>query len=76
MFIEKIGCGDRRGTWTCIGTCVLHNMCEMLGDGFDQDWLEGINVQESSHTSVSSTTPPSEANAVRIRKAFMTYFTN
>ena len=85
--------GRLKGRWRCLlkrldvatdsvpglvgACCVLHNMCEMLGDGFDQDWLEGIATQESTQnyaTTRTSTTSHSEANAVHIRKAFKTYF--
>ena len=82
--------GRLKGRWRCLlkrldiatesvpglvgACCVLHNMCEMLGDRFDQDWLEGIGARESTRTSDSSTTSHSKASAVRIRKAFITYF--
>ena len=54
--------------------CVLHNMCEIHGDGFDQEWMEGISTSESTHMSSSSTTSQSETSAVQIRKALVSYF--
>ena len=81
--------GRLKGRWRCLlkrldvstdsvpglvsACCVLHNMCEVHGDSFDQEWMEGISTQESTHMS-SGLTSQSETSAVLIRKAFMTYF--
>ena len=54
--------------------CVLHNMCEMHGDGLDQEWMEGISTSDNTHMSSSSTTSQSETSAMQIRKAFVSYF--
>ena len=56
--------------------CVLPNMCEMHGDGVDEEWMEGISASESTHTSTNSTTSQSETSAVYIRKAFVSYCAN
>ena len=56
--------------------CVLHNMCEMQGDNFDQEWMEGTGAQENTHSPNTSAMSHSEPSAVLIRKAFMAYFTD
>ena len=82
--------GRLKGRWRCLlkrldvstasvpglvgACCVLHNLCEMHGDSFDQEWMEGVNTHESTRMSTNSSTSQSEENAVLIRKAFMTHF--
>lgn len=53
--------------------CVLHNICEVHGDSFNQEWIEGVEVHRSTPTSVASTSHAGGA-AVNIRKALMSYF--
>ena len=55
--------------------CVLHNICETQGDTFDDQWMEGTRRQERE-CDTNSTTVQSEENAVTIRKAFMSHFSN
>ena len=54
--------------------CVLHNICEVHGDGFDEEWIEG--VVEGSDVTSSSTNNPAQptADSVAIRDAFKHYF--
>ena len=47
--------------------CVLHNLCEMHGDYFDQEWMEGVNTHKSTRMSTNSSTSQSDENAVLIR---------
>lgn len=53
-------------------SCVLHNVCEVHGDTFDEDWLESIeSTTDINITDVSSSRTTSGNN---IRQAFMAYF--
>lgn len=83
--------GRLKGRWRCLlkrldvatcdvpelvaASCVLHNICETQGDTFDDQWMEGTRRQESE-CDPNSTTVQSEENAVTIRKAFMSHFSN
>ena len=52
--------------------CVLHNICEVHGDAFDEQWVEGgepRNVPES-HSQGAQV----EENATNIRNSLMSYF--
>ena len=82
--------GRLKGRWRCLlkhldvatdsvpglvgACCVLHNVCEIQGDSFDQEWMEGTGAQENTHSPNTSATSLSELSAVLIRKAFMTYY--
>ena len=50
--------------------CVLHNICEIHGDAFDDDWLNGTDDQnlETNNLSTVSSNQPTEG-AVDIRNA-------
>ena len=50
--------------------CVLH-MCEVHGDTFDDDWLNGVDNQEFESNSSSSNPVQS---ATDTRNAFMAHF--
>ena len=51
--------------------CVLHNLCEIHGDDFDDNWLE------ADPSSASSTTAVTSASAVMaIRQALCNYFSS
>ena len=39
--------------------CILHNMCEIHGDTFNEEWLEDVNMEESDKTQSSATTTTS-----------------
>ena len=82
--------GRLKGRWRCLlkrldvdvnyaskvvaACCVLHNICEIHGDAFDDDWLNGTDDQtlETNLSTVSSNQPTE--GAVDIRNAFMSYF--
>ena len=55
--------------------CVLHNICEIHGDAFDDEWLNGTDDEnlETTLSFGSSSNQPTES-AVDIRNAFMVYF--
>ena len=75
--------GRLKGRWRCLlkrldvnvhdvselvsACCVLHNICEVHGDTFDQEWIEGVEV----HRATPTTSPNSHAGhaAVRTRNA-------
>ena len=64
-------CGAPEVAATC---CVLHNICEIHGDTFDE-WLEGVETQvcNSVHIYVQALFNQRKVN---IRNTFMSYFTN
>ena len=82
--------GRLKGRWRCLlrrldvstsdvpklvaACCVLHNVCEIHGDKFNDQWMEGVQGQESVRTSAGSSSTLPEESAVDIRKAFMSYF--
>lgn len=51
--------------------CVLHNICEIHGDNFDEQWMEG---GEAENVESQSQGAQPEETAVNIRNSFMTYF--
>ena len=46
--------------------CVQHNVCEIHGDAFNEQWMEGVRRQESECASASSASILPEASAVEI----------
>lgn len=81
--------GRLKGRWRCLlkrldvdvcdvpelvaACCVLHNICEVHGDGFNQEWIEGTEV-ESRHTPGISTTTSMGLRAENTRNALMHHF--
>ena len=79
--------GRLKGRWRCLlkrldvdvgdvsqvvtACCVLHNICEARGELFDNDWTEGVEV-DNSVSSSSPAQPCSDSTA--IRDAFTQYF--
>jgi hypothetical protein len=51
--------------------CALHNVCEVNGDSFDEDWLEGVEI--TRETEANDGTTQSESGD-SIRRALMSYF--
>lgn len=51
--------------------CVLHNLCEIWGEEFQDEWLAGVNenVANNVHHRLDR-----DNNAKRIRDAFVTHF--
>ena len=54
--------------------CVLHNICEVHGDAFDDDWLNGVDSQEFESTSSCNSTSNPVQSATDTRNAFMAHF--
>ena len=54
--------------------CVLHNICQTLGDAFDEHWLE--SSQEPQDSLPALVTPPvvTSTDASNIRRAIMLHF--
>ena len=85
--------GKLKGRWRCLlkrldvaiedvpelvaACCVLHNLCEIHGDQFDEEWLHGTgdNSLESVPSS-STSTATEDTTAVDIRGALMAHFVN
>ena len=83
--------GRLKGRWRCLlkrldvdvsdasevvaACCVLHNICEIHGDTFDDEWLNGTDEEnlETTLSFGSSSNQPTQC-AVDIRNAFMAYF--
>ena len=78
-------CGRLKGRWRCLlkrldvavcdapelvaACCVLHNICELHGETFDEQWMEGVEDQYRD-CSLASTNPTQPAeSAVTIRNA-------
>ena len=52
--------------------CILHNICKIHGDEFNEEWLE--EVEETSGSSSSGGSLPSSSAAVTIHNALADYF--
>lgn len=81
--------GRLKGRWRCLlkrldvdiedvpelvtACCVLHNMCEIHGDGFNEEWMEGCE-STPGHVSGARLHVQPERSAVIIRRALMEYF--
>ena len=83
--------GRLKGRWRCLlkrldvsvedvpnviaTCCVLHNICEMHGDTFDENLLEGV---ETGHGTLATTTTASgvshSMSGVNVRQALMAFF--
>ena len=80
--------GRLKGRWRCLlkrldvhvsdvpelvaACCVLHNVCEIHGEHFDEEWMEG--VQDDSITVNSTPTTTQAGSGQNTRQALMTYF--
>ena len=54
--------------------CVLHNICEVHGDSFNQEWVEGTKVDSGPTLGIPTSTSSTGPNAENIRAALMRYF--
>ena len=54
--------------------CTLHNICEVHGDIFDDDWLNGVNNQEFESSSSCNSAGHPIQSATDTRNAFMAHF--
>ena len=80
--------GRLKGRWRCllkrldvdinrvpelVASCfVLHNICEVHGDSFNNDWLEGVEMNNNNSTAYTHT--PCNSDGESVRKALMLYF--
>lgn len=48
--------------------CVLHNICEIHGDEFNEEWMDGVD--RNDHLSVSATSTQTEENSTDTRSQF------
>ena len=53
--------------------CILHNVCEVHKDGFDEEWLDEVVISESINATGANPAQHS-STAVAIRNALCTYF--
>ena len=81
--------GRLKGRWRCLlkrndvlirdvpklvaACCVLHNVCEIHGETFDEDWMSDITDNNSVNT-VSTTSTSLESSGRDVRQALMAYF--
>ena len=90
--VTEIAFGRLKGRWRCLlkrndtgqqylvqvvaACCILHNICEVHNDGFDENWqvmsADDGTVSGSESAQVSQT--QSSPRAVAIREALITYF--
>ena len=79
--------GWLKGRWRCLlkrldinisdvpkllaACCALHNICEIHGDTFDEEWLEGVEAVSESDTAEAGS---QSASGESIRQALMAYF--
>ena len=55
-----------------VACCVLHNMCEIHHEGFNEEWLQEADFyQPENHTTAES---PSGHGGDQIREVLMEYF--
>ena len=79
--------GRLKGRWRCLlkrldvnvsdvprlvaACCTLHNICEIHGDTFDEEWLEGVEAVGEADT---AETGSQSVSGESIRRALMAYF--
>ena len=82
--------GKLKGRWRCLldvlcedvpelvsACCVLHNVCEIHGDEFNAEWLDGVeaNTQSANTSNIEgASSSSSEVDAASIRNALVSYF--
>ena len=54
--------------------CVLHNVCELHGETFNDKWMEGVQERDYDCSSAGSNPAQAAESAAAIRNAFMSYF--
>ena len=55
--------------------CTLHNICEIHGDTFNEEWLEGIESEDDGNQQPTTTTTTENCpDGYEIRAALMDYF--
>ena len=55
--------------------CILHNLCEIHGERFNEDWLQDLDTSNINQgCTVDSDSNGSHKNGEDVRKALTTYF--
>ena len=77
MFAQAVRCGYQRCNRSgCCMLCPVH-VCEIHGEEFSEEWLEGVESQESESGSAAAATPSQpQDSAVSIRDALMSHSTD
>ena len=81
--------GRLKGRWRCLlkrldinvcdvlelvaACCVLHNICEIHGECFDDSWMEGVHDETFTITNTPCTTSQMDSGQ-DIRQALMLHF--
>ena len=81
--------GRLKGRWRCLlkrndvnlefmstlvtACCVLHNICEIHQDNFDQQWIDDEVIGQAGNIPSNATTIPSSSTAISIRNALCDY---
>ena len=55
--------------------CVLHNICEVHGDSFNEDWMEGTDVSLLRCSNPASPSHPLPSS-MQTRNTLTSYFIN
>ena len=55
-----------------LACCILHNLCEVHGDIFNDDWLEDLDLMQPNDATVSTTT----ADGGTVTDLLVNYFEN
>ena len=55
-----------------LACCILHNICEVHGDVFNDEWMEDLDLAQPDVATVSTTTPDSGT----VRDLLVNYFEN
>ena len=82
--------GRLKGRWRCLSKrndadvsdlpvlvaacCVLHNICEIHGESFSEDWLQDLNVSQVCSRQDSSSACGGRGSGEAVQKALTTYF--
>ena len=90
--VVEHGYGRLKGRWRCLlkrldvdvsdvpevvtTCCVLHNICEVHGEEFSEEWLEGVESQASECSSGMAAPAQPQDSAVSIRDALKSHFTD
>ena len=81
--------GRLKGRWRCLlkrndvlisdlpklvaACCVLHNVCEIHGESFDEDWMQDVTNHDSAN-SRSTCSVSADSSGKTIREALMSHF--
>ena len=54
--------------------CTLHNICEVHGDGFNDEWIDGTEQTQQDPSVTNSTAATTNSTGESIREVLMDYF--